>query len=90
MDIEFDEEKRRQTLQHRGLDFADAARLFQMRTIVHLDDREQYGEVRFQTIGFLDERLIMVVWTQRGATRRIISMRKCNAREQRRYGKQLG
>jgi hypothetical protein len=38
----------------------------------------------------LDERLIMVVWTQRGDTRRIISMRKCNAREQRRYGKQLG
>lgn len=70
--------------------FADAARLFQMRTIVHVDDREQYGEVRFQTIGFLDERLIMVVWTQRGDTRRIISMRKCNAREQRRYGKRVG
>ena len=90
MDIEFDEEKRLQTLEHRGLDFADAAILFQTRTIVHRDDREQYGEVRFQTIGFLDQRLIMVVWTQRGDTRRIISMRKCNVREQRRYGKQLG
>lgn len=90
MEIEFDEEKRQQTLKHRGLDFADAALLFEMRTIVHRDDREQYGEVRFQTIGFLNGRLVMVVWTQRGEARRIISMRKCNAREEHKYGEQLG
>lgn len=90
MDIEFDEEKRRQTLQHRGLDFADAASVFDGPELTSLDDREDYGENRFQTVGRLDGRLIMVIWTLRGNARRIISMRKCNAREQRRFGKLVG
>ena len=90
MDIEFDEEKRRQTLEHRNLDFADAASLFEGVTIMFLDDREAYGEDRFQTVGYLDGCLVMVVWTPRGEKRRIISMRKCNAREQGKYGEQLG
>jgi hypothetical protein len=90
MDIEFDEEKRRQTLEHRGLDFADAASVFDGPELTSLDDREDYGENRFQTVGRLDGRLIMVIWTLRGKTRRIISMRKCNAREQRKFGKRVG
>jgi uncharacterized DUF497 family protein len=85
MDIEFDDEKRQQTLEHRGLDFADAASLFEGPTFTSLDDREDYGEERFQTIGLLGERLVMVVWTPRGEARRIISMRKCNDREQRKF-----
>lgn len=89
MDIEFDEEKRQQTLEHRGLDFSDAASLFEGLTLVFRDDREAYGEDRFQTVGYLGERLVMVVWTLRGEARRIISMRKCNAREQVKYGEQL-
>ncbi|WP_082539934.1 MULTISPECIES: BrnT family toxin [unclassified Caulobacter] len=85
MGIEFDDEKRQQTLEHRGLDFADAASLFEGPTFTSLDDREDYGEERFQTIGLLGERLVMVVWTPRGEARRIISMRKCNDREQRKF-----
>lgn len=85
MDIEFDEEKRQQTLEHRGLDFADAASLFDGTEFTALDDREDYGEDRFQTVGLLAERLVMIIWTPRGEARRIISMRKCNAREQRRF-----
>ena len=45
------------------------------------DERQDYGEIRYQTYGLLDDRLIMLVWTERGDTRHIISMRKCNARE---------
>ena len=85
MDIEFDEEKRQQTLEHRGLDFNDAALVFERRTINHTDDRGAYGEIRIQTIGLLNGRIVMVVWTQRDQARRIISMRKCNAREQYKY-----
>lgn len=89
MDIEFDEEKRRQTLEHRGLDFADAQELFEGPEFTSLDDREDYGEERFQTVGLLSERLVMVIWTPRGEARRIISMRKCNAREQRKFGRRV-
>jgi uncharacterized DUF497 family protein len=89
MDIEFDEEKRRQTLEQRGLDFADAQALFEGPEFTFLDDREDYGEERFQTVGLLGERLVMVIWTPRGEARRIISMRKCNAREQRKFGRRV-
>nr|WP_295106794.1 BrnT family toxin [uncultured Caulobacter sp.] len=90
MNIEFDEEKRQQTLEHRGLDFADASAVFDGPEFTALDDPEDYGEDRFQTVGLLDGRLVMVIWTPRGERRRVISMRKCNAREQGRFGKLVG
>ncbi|WPO97961.1 BrnT family toxin [Pseudomonas sp. HR96] len=45
---------------------------------------------RFVTLGSLNERMVVMVWTQRGEDRRIISMRKANEREQERYRSRLG
>jgi uncharacterized protein len=89
MDIEFDEAKRQTTLAQRGLDFADALTLFEAPSFTLTDDRKNYGEERFLTVGFLNSRMVIVVWTPRGETRRIISMRKCNAREQDEFGRRL-
>jgi uncharacterized DUF497 family protein len=53
-----------------------------------LDERRDYGEERYQAFGHIGERLVMVVWTPRvDDERRVISMRKANAREQARFGK---
>ena len=90
MGITFDAAKREKTLAERRLDFEDAAKVFAGVTLTLLDDRRDYGEPRFQTYGFLDGRLIMVVWTPRGRDRHIISMRKCNAREKARFEARLG
>lgn len=49
------------------------------------DQREAYGEPRFNTLGLLGGRMVVVTWTPRGEVRRIISMRKANEREQARY-----
>ena len=76
MKIEFDDEKRQRTLDDRGLDFADAAIVFSGPKFTILDDRADYGEERFLTVGYLDDRLVAVIWTRRGAARRVISMRK--------------
>lgn len=54
------------------------------------DERRDYGEPRWQTYGLIGGRLVMIVWTERGADRQVISMRKCNEREQARFGDQLG
>ncbi len=89
MKLEFDEEKRQKTLENRGLDFADAETLFEGRTLTIEDDREDYGEPRYQTIGTLDGKMVMVVWTPRETARRIISMRHCNDRERERYQETL-
>ena len=90
MEIEYDDEKRALTLKHRGLDFVHADRVFEGATLTLEDDRVDYGETRYQTIGQLDGRVVMVVWTPRDTARRIISMRECNAREREAYQRAVG
>jgi uncharacterized protein len=90
MRITFDERKRAVTLAERGLDFAMANEVFTGRTLTLVDDRRDYGEVRLQTYGFLGGRLVMVVWTEREGARHVLSMRKCNEREQAKVREQLG
>ena len=55
-------------------------------TLTVEDDRQDYGENRFITIGFLDARMVVLVWTLRDGAYRLISMRKANDREQSLYG----
>ena len=90
MTIVFDPAKRAQTLAGRGLDFADAASVIDGVKYQFVDDRFDYGEERITTIGLLDGRMVVVVWTRRGEDRHVISMRKANEREQRRFGRQMG
>ena len=90
MAITFDSAKRDSTLKERGLDFADAERVFAGPLVENPDDRFDYGEERLVTVGLLAERMVVVVWTPRGEDRHVISMRKANEREQKRYREQLG
>jgi len=89
MDIEFDPAKRRATLADRGLDMADAAEVFADAILTLADTRLNYGEDRFMTVGYLRDRMVIVIWTMRGTSRRIISLRKANEREQDAYRSSL-
>ncbi len=90
MRITYDPVKRARTLKERQLDFERSAEVFEGLTITQADDRREYGETRFQTYGLLDGRLVMVVWTLRGVARHVISMRKCNEREKKKFASQVG
>lgn len=85
MAITFDPAKRAATKSERGLDFLDVALVFAGRELTVEDARHAYGERRYQTVGYLAGRMVMVVWTPRGEDRHVISMRKCNVKEQTRY-----
>lgn len=89
MRIAFDPAKREITLAERGLDFALVEKVFAGVTFDREDDRKDYGETRVITIGRLDGRMVVVVWTQRKDARHIISMRKANDREQDRFANHL-
>ena len=82
---EWDETKRASTLALRGIDFADMARFDWDTAAIILDDREDYDEPRFRATGLIDGRLHMAVLTPRGSALRIISLRKANERERRRW-----
>lgn len=90
VEIEFDPDKRELALVERGLDFGRAAEVFAGHHFTAEDMREDYSEPRYITVGRLDERMVVMVWTPRGEARRIISMRKANEREQARYAYKLG
>lgn len=94
MKISFDSAKRIATLQNRGLDMSRAGEAICGASLTVEDRRRDYGETRFITIGFLDQRMVVIVWTARGEGRgevqgeqcRVISIRKANDREQALYG----
>lgn len=89
MEIEYDPAKREQTLDNRGLDFDRCTDVFSGPILEMEDTRIKYGEPRFIAFGLLDKRMVVIVWTPRGNRRRIISMRKANEREQKRFRQYL-
>jgi uncharacterized protein len=87
--ISFDPKKREKTLRERRLDFAESEQVFAGPVYTVEDDRFDYGETRWITYGQLRKRLVAIVWTARGEYRHIISLRKCNDREKKRYEARL-
>ena len=90
MKVEFDPEKRAVTLAERGLDFLDAPEIFDGTERTSPDRRFDYPEPRLLTFGYLQGRLIAVVWTETVSGIRVISMRKANDREQASFLKHMG
>ena len=85
MKITCDPAKRAAILETRGIDLREAAKVFAGPTATWLDDRFDYGEVRQLPAGFLAGQVVLIAWTQRGAARRVISMRYCHAKEVRKF-----
>ena len=90
MDVTYDAAKRDWTLRERGLDFSDAPLLFDGVVLTLEDDRFAYPEPRYQTYGWLRERLVLLVWTPTETGLRVISMRNCHDKEARNVRPRMG
>ena len=87
MRIEFDDEKDASNREKHGVTLADAKLIDWSAVIAKEDTRKEYSERREIGLGSIGHRLYCVVYTQRGDTLRIISLRKANRREVRIYEK---
>ena len=68
------------------LDFADAYKVFESPMLVGLDDREDYGEDRWLGVGLMENRVVVIVFTEIDEdTIRVISFRKATTNERKRY-----
>ena len=88
MQFEWDEEKAISNLKKHGIHFDDAAFVFaDANRIEWFDNRENYGEDRFNTVGLVFGVLLCVCYTVRnnGKTIRIISARKAYGNEKKQY-----
>lgn len=87
MNFEWSEEKNKSNILKYGIDFADAASIFlDYNRIELVYDRKNYGEIRYRTIGIVNEIIICVVYTLRKEfIYRIISARRTNKNERSTY-----
>ena len=85
MEFTWSEHKRAANLRTHGLDFVDAARVFEGTTYTFEDDRYSYGEQRFVTLGLLAGVPVSIVHTESDYEIRVISFRKATNREAKIY-----
>jgi uncharacterized DUF497 family protein len=85
MDFEWDEEKRQANIEKHGVDPLLAALIFQGYTVWAQDTRQDYGELRFKSIGMVDGVCYVVVHTQRDGLTRLISAWEGGRRDRRKY-----
>ena len=85
MEIEFDPAKDARNRRERGLPLALGAVMLANIVVEFEDDRQDYGERRMIAFGLIAGRLHVCVYTLRGETCRIISLRRANSKEQRRW-----
>jgi Uncharacterized protein conserved in bacteria len=83
--ITFDEAKRQTNIQTHGLDFIGCDAIWDNFTITREDKHKAYGENRLVTFGLLRGEVVVLVYTERGDTPHIISLRKAEKYEARYY-----
>ena len=87
MAVTFDPEKNAGNIAERGLSFERVAELEWDTAVIAEDPRRDYGEPRLLVMARLDGRLHAAVVTPRGEDLHVISFRKANRREVKRYDK---
>lgn len=84
--FQWDEKKNELNREKHGIDFNDASKVFERPTLEEFDDRKDYGEVRYNSIGQMDDgTCINVTHTERDGDIRIISARCADKNEREQY-----
>jgi len=89
MEFEWDEGKRQSNLEKHGVDFEDITPAFEGQTVNWIDDRRDYGEQRVNLLGEVEGEIVFITYTRRNFRYRIISARRANSRERRKYYKDI-
>jgi uncharacterized protein len=85
MEFQWDAAKEQANRKKHGIDFRTAAKVFLDPYLIEFDDRDAAGELRFNAIGLVESRLLVVTYTIRGDVLRIISARGAEPHERRKY-----
>ena len=88
MHVTFDPAKNARNVAERGIPFRLALRFEWSTALIGEDMRKNYGEKRLQALGFIGERLHMLVFTPRPPALHVISLRWANERERTKYAAQ--
>jgi len=85
MEFEWDEIKNSKNIEKHNIDFSDVINVFQHPMIKKKDKRKDYGEKRWLAMGLLKDFCIVIIYTIRDKSIRLISARKANKKEREIY-----
>ncbi len=85
MDIEFDPTKDAENIRRHGISLQRAEDFDFDAAEYRFDDREDYGEIRYKAVSFLDGSLYSLTFTQREEIMRAISLRTATRQDHREY-----
>lgn len=85
MALSYDSGKNARNMALRGISFDRAADFDWSSALIVEDTRRDYGEARFQALGYIGGRLHMLVFAPRPPDVHVVSLRKANDREVKRY-----
>ena len=89
MSISYDPDKNQCNLDERNLGFDEVENLDWDSAWIFEDERNEYNEIRYIAYSFLNERLHFVCFTETSDGIRVISFRKANSREVKRYEQEI-
>jgi uncharacterized protein len=90
LEFEWDQAKARGNLKKHGVSFLTAAAIFQNERLERVDDREDYGEVRWIALGRVDTQVYRVIYTWRAENLvRIVSAQRANQDEEEIYYREI-
>ncbi len=89
MKFEWDENKNRSNISVHGIDFRDAYLVFEKPILIKTDTRKNYGEERLIGLGELFNAVIVIIFTKRVDSIRVISIRRANKNERKIYQEKI-
>ena len=88
--FEWDEDKAKQNVAKHGVSFLTAGEIFANEIIERIDDREDYGELRFIALGRVETEIYRVAYTWRSEkVIRIIPAQKASRYERETYHREI-
>ena len=86
LEFEWDKNKNKENIEKHGIGFGTARRIFESPILTWIDNRRNYGEIRRHSIGTIQDIVVLtVIHTDRDGKVRIISARRANSSERKKY-----
>jgi len=89
MTFDWDTKKRQANIKKHGIDFSELRKVFEKPMLTRLDNREDYGETRWISLGDLNGKIVILVYTETENNVRLISARRATKNEENIYCKKV-
>ncbi len=89
MTFEWNNKKRKKNIKKHGIDFSELIGVFEKPMLTRIDNRKDYGEIRWISLGDLNGNIVVLVYTEEENNVRFISARRATKNEKKIYCKEV-